>query len=462
MARGVAEATLRVWAPQGAQVLFVSQVSPTVEDLTARRHEVNPLTGGYPTGAWGDEARDYHVAVRLPAKSVGQEQLAARVQLAVGDAGRWPRAWSRRSGPTTTTLTTRIDPAVAHYTGQAELAAGIQDGLAAKAAGDDDDRDGQARAGRAARRRDRQRGGHQPAAQGRRHRRRRDRHRAAASARSTSSTRWRSTPLPPRRPGSGNERPSTCPQRARRPTATDYCDVCGVPIAQEGGASAAAGPGASGATVPARWRARRRVGGTPDAAPDGAGLERGGSDPGVSQLPDRERLGRAVLRGVRIRLHDRALPRPCRGAADSADDLVASTWARGTRRSRGCSGAAPARGRRPRHPSHRRSPSAGWPRSGSTPHWYASQETEDPCRHRACPRPCRCGAEPAHRPAVVSRGIHPDIDLGSDPGVSRRQAQLTTDGSALVRRGPRVLQRHLCRLRDWSAAGGPAAAGAAT
>ncbi len=36
------------------------------------------------------------------------------------------------------TLTTRIDPAVAHYTGQAELAEAIQDGLAAKAAGDTD------------------------------------------------------------------------------------------------------------------------------------------------------------------------------------------------------------------------------------------------------------------------------------------------------------------------------------
>ena len=34
------------------------------------------------------------------------------------------------------TLTTRIDPAVAHYTGQAELAEAIQDGLAAKASGD--------------------------------------------------------------------------------------------------------------------------------------------------------------------------------------------------------------------------------------------------------------------------------------------------------------------------------------
>jgi hypothetical protein len=35
-------------------------------------------------------------------------------------------------------LTTRINPAVAHYTGQVELAQAIQEGLAAKAAGDTD------------------------------------------------------------------------------------------------------------------------------------------------------------------------------------------------------------------------------------------------------------------------------------------------------------------------------------
>ena len=137
MGRGVASAALRVWAPQGSQVLFVRQVSPTVEDLTARRQDVNALTGAYPTGAWGDESRDYHVAVRLPAKAVGQEQLAARVQVAVADAvvaqGLVKALWSNDD-----TLTARIDPAVAHYTGQAELAEAIQDGLAAKAAGDTD------------------------------------------------------------------------------------------------------------------------------------------------------------------------------------------------------------------------------------------------------------------------------------------------------------------------------------
>lgn len=136
MARGVADASLRVWTPQGAQVLFVRQVSPTVEDLTARRTPVNPLTGDYPTGAWSDESRDYHVAIRVPAKAIGQEQLAARVQLALGSdvvtQALVKATWSNNSE-----LTTRIDQQVAHYTGQAELAAVIQEGLAAKAAGDE-------------------------------------------------------------------------------------------------------------------------------------------------------------------------------------------------------------------------------------------------------------------------------------------------------------------------------------
>ena len=136
MSRGVADAQLRVWAPQGAQVQFVRQVSPAVVDLTSRRVEVNPLTGGYPTGAWSDESRDYHVSVRLSPKGIGQEQLAARVQLAVGGEvvaqGLVKAKWSDDDG-----LTTRINPEVAHYTGQTELAEAIQDGLAAKAAGDD-------------------------------------------------------------------------------------------------------------------------------------------------------------------------------------------------------------------------------------------------------------------------------------------------------------------------------------
>lgn len=136
MGRGVAEASLQVWAPQGAEVLFVRQVSPNLEDMTSRRQHVNPLTGAYPTGSWGDETREYHVAVRLPAKVVGAEQLAARVQLLVGGQqvtqGLVKAKWS-----TDDSLTARISPEVAHYTGQTELAAAIQEGLAAKSIGDD-------------------------------------------------------------------------------------------------------------------------------------------------------------------------------------------------------------------------------------------------------------------------------------------------------------------------------------
>jgi hypothetical protein len=136
MARGVADAKLRVWTPQGSQLLFVRQVAPTIEELTDRATQVSELVREYPTGSWADGSRDYHVAVKVPPKPLGAEQLVARVQLVVEDAvvgqGLVRATWSDDS-----TLTTRINPAVAHYTGQAELAEAIQAGLAAKASGDD-------------------------------------------------------------------------------------------------------------------------------------------------------------------------------------------------------------------------------------------------------------------------------------------------------------------------------------
>ena len=136
MSRGVADARLRVWAPQGSTVQFVRQVAPQVEDLTSRAAQVSPLVVEYPTGAWSDESRDYHVAVRVPAAPVGNERLAARVEVVVDDGvmakGLVKAIWTADSN-----LTTRIDPAVAHYTGQAQLADVIQRGLAAKSAGDD-------------------------------------------------------------------------------------------------------------------------------------------------------------------------------------------------------------------------------------------------------------------------------------------------------------------------------------
>jgi hypothetical protein len=136
MARGTANVALRVWTPQGAEVAFVKQVAPTLVDLTDRATPIDELTADYPTGAWGDEARDYHVSVRVPVRQPGEEMLAARLSLVV-DGAVVTQALVRAIWTEDPELSTRINPEVAHYTGQAELADAIQAGLEARRAGDE-------------------------------------------------------------------------------------------------------------------------------------------------------------------------------------------------------------------------------------------------------------------------------------------------------------------------------------
>ncbi|MEA3214062.1 MAG: hypothetical protein QOJ19_218 [Acidimicrobiia bacterium] len=137
MQKGVAAVSLRLWAPQGSKVEFVKQVSPNIEDLTGKAVPVNALTGDVPLGSWSaGESRDYHVQVTIPPGNVGDERLAARVMLMLGDqqvsAGLVKAIWTDDER-----LSTRINREVAHYTGQAELAEAIADGLAAHEAGDE-------------------------------------------------------------------------------------------------------------------------------------------------------------------------------------------------------------------------------------------------------------------------------------------------------------------------------------
>jgi hypothetical protein len=142
MGKEVADVALRLWTPLGSEILFVKQVAPTVEDLTARRTEAGPRAGDYPTGSWGDESRDYHVCVRVPGAQLGQEMLAARVSLVLPqpDGGTQVLAQGlvRAVWTDDMAMSTRINPQVAHYTGQAELAQVIQQGLEARKAGDMD------------------------------------------------------------------------------------------------------------------------------------------------------------------------------------------------------------------------------------------------------------------------------------------------------------------------------------
>ncbi|MFF5100967.1 VWA domain-containing protein [Streptomyces sp. NPDC000134] len=143
MGKEVADVALRLWTPVGTTVKFVKQVAPTVEELTDRRSEAGPRAGDYPTGSWGDESRDYHVCVQVPAAALGQEMLAARVSLVIprpdgtvqnlGAQGLVRAVWTDDMAASTS-----INPQVAHYTGQAELAQAIQQGLDLRKAGDID------------------------------------------------------------------------------------------------------------------------------------------------------------------------------------------------------------------------------------------------------------------------------------------------------------------------------------
>ncbi len=135
MAKSIRELTLRLWTPAGARVAFVKQVAPTVEDLTARRVDVGTQCGEYPLGAWGHEDRDYHIQVEVQPADTGREKLAARVTVVAGGDG-VGEGLVTATWTTDTALSARISERVAHYTGQAELAQAVQEGLAARKSGD--------------------------------------------------------------------------------------------------------------------------------------------------------------------------------------------------------------------------------------------------------------------------------------------------------------------------------------
>ncbi|MEU9518400.1 VWA domain-containing protein [Streptomyces sp. NPDC048224] len=144
MGKEVADVALRLWTPVGTTVKFVKQVAPTVEELTGRRTEAGPRAGDYPLGSWGDESRDYHVCVEVPAAGLGQEMLAARVSLVIPEPGGesvqnlGAQGLVRAVWTDDMAASTSINPQVAHYTGQAELAQAIQQGLDLRKAGDID------------------------------------------------------------------------------------------------------------------------------------------------------------------------------------------------------------------------------------------------------------------------------------------------------------------------------------
>ena len=203
------------------------------------------------------------------------------------------------------------------------------------------------------------------------------------------STRWRSTPRRPRPPGSRSEH---CPA-GHESAATDYCDVCGDRDGSRRDVLHPAGGGTGRAPRPASTNCPN----CPAANP-----------------------GRAVLRELRLRLHDRV-------AAASGDPPATTA-------------APPAVVADPAPPLAR----LGRPRSGSTPTGTPSRSPRTRCPRSASRAWYRCGNVGAGRPGSRSRGIHRHRPVHrlrrlapARPAEDQRRA--------LVGRGPRLLQRHLRR-----------------
>ncbi|MFC8796777.1 FHA domain-containing protein [Promicromonospora sp. NPDC057138] len=234
-----------------------------------------------------------------------------------------------------------------------------------------------------------------------------------------------------------------CPE-GHTSQATDYCDVCGTPIP----AGAASGPGAE----QSQSAASPGQPGTGTGQPGGEPAETGPvTCPNCGDLSPAgslfcENCGYDFTTGVLappppptsgLDLGDLGATqppsRPAPGPAASAQAPTAPTAAPG----------APATGAPAPSSTGAPAPSAGGGLSAPPvpgddawvaeiwvdPDWYAHERPEDPMPSAGLPglvtlrqRSLLVG-RPSH-----SRGIRPDVDCGSDPGVSRRHCQLTTDG----------------------------------
>lgn len=141
--RGIADVRLRLWTPKSVKILMCKQMSPEILDLTNRATRVDGQTLDYPTGAWGNESRDYHVAFEVVPGEVGDEILACRPSIVYQESGQTQETKITGTPVVLTwtedeSLSARINEQVAHYTGQEELAQAIQKGLEARAQNDMD------------------------------------------------------------------------------------------------------------------------------------------------------------------------------------------------------------------------------------------------------------------------------------------------------------------------------------
>lgn len=251
---------------------------------------------------------------------------------------------------------------------------------------------------------------------------------------------------------------AVCPN-GHSSSADDYCDTCGSPI--DAGAQPAAGArGAGGAAPPAAPSGGSSLDldpaptvGGPSAEPAEAG---GGTAPAALICPncDTENADGALFcEACGYDFTTGAMPRAAQEPGPSPDGDGSgepATPAVPGEAAGGSAGADPAGSAGTAGPDPA-DPTGSGPSPGSTgttpapasgtgfdwlaevwidPDWYKTQEADDPCPSPGLPTivPLRTRSVLLGR-VSTSRNTRPEIDLSSDPGVSRRHAQLTTDGT---------------------------------
>jgi len=140
---------LQIWTPVGATLGMVKQFGNEILDLSTKTQPgPNARTVRIPTGHWGEETRDYHLVLKLADAAIGKvgdTKLCARVSLVYREGGNETEIKLNEGGQVLAVWTDDekqsavINPKVANYTGQAELAERGQEGIRALEAGNEAD-----------------------------------------------------------------------------------------------------------------------------------------------------------------------------------------------------------------------------------------------------------------------------------------------------------------------------------
>jgi hypothetical protein len=205
----------------------------------------------------------------------------------------------------------------------------------------------------------------------------------------------------------------TCPS-GHDSTAEDYCDVCGLPITDAGHSPTPAGD-APASDAPAA---------PPDTAVPTPAVPAGATCPNCSALnPENalfcEACGYDFTTGQAPRLPS---PLDLDAPAAAPDPSVPPATPAGARAADPPTIEA--------HQSVAPALADAWVAEvWIDPDWYADQDSADPLPSAGVPTvvPLRTTSILVGRTSR-SRNIHPDIDLMTDNGISRRHCQLTTDG----------------------------------